>query len=593
MRCSGTFGSVARAREEAAGGGGASPLERPLWVACALAAASLVLSAWMLGYRVPPSDEGAVLTQAARILDGGVYYRDIDAYPLPGASYLLALALALFGEHVAVARSLAALVFAVVVVSLYAAALRVVSPRRAALFGAALLGLKCLAWPAFTSFLYADVAFALACVSVALLVRHAHRGPTLALVAAGASAGAALLCKQTVGMYLAAASAALLLMPQGLLGIGRRPWGARLREAGAYALGAVLPLAPPVAYFSSEGVLDRMIYSGFVRPFTAYLPTSGISFWAPLRWWETGTLDFAQLLPYSIEPLWQMLRTNALPFAALRPLYSIAGEIVSRALYTSVPIAFAGLAVLWVRRRRAGTLASERALLAFGVLAGAVFLSAFPRADFSHVIVVYPMVALLLMALAGRPARAGLGDAGRARWRRAERVALGVGLCASFGLTAWQHTLLTHRMRLERADLWISPENAYTESIVRYVRKTVPAGEPIFVFVHEAHVYFLADRYSPWPFVQLYPGMTGRGGGEDVVAALERDPPRLVVSSLIGAPGLPPLAEYAPRLAQHLGRSYVRDPRAFREYPPAGGVAYETVLKPVPEELRAGRAGAR
>ena len=99
----------------------------------------MLLCAWYLEYRLPPSDEGAVLTQAARILDGDVYYRELDAYVLPGASYLLALALGVFGEHLSVARWVAGGVFASIVLGVWACARQVIGTRRAVWVGVAML----------------------------------------------------------------------------------------------------------------------------------------------------------------------------------------------------------------------------------------------------------------------------------------------------------------------------------------------------------------------------------------------------------------------------------------------------------------------
>ena len=78
----------------------------------------------------------------------------------PGAAYLLALVMQLFGETLSVARTLAAVVFVLTVLSLYAVALRLLGPSRAALYGASLLAFQLLAWPSFTAYSYWDVAFA-------------------------------------------------------------------------------------------------------------------------------------------------------------------------------------------------------------------------------------------------------------------------------------------------------------------------------------------------------------------------------------------------------------------------------------------------
>jgi hypothetical protein len=57
------------------------------------------ISYWLADRSLPNPDEGASLTAAAKILRGGVFYREIDAYPFPGSYYLLALAMSIFGEH--------------------------------------------------------------------------------------------------------------------------------------------------------------------------------------------------------------------------------------------------------------------------------------------------------------------------------------------------------------------------------------------------------------------------------------------------------------------------------------------------------------
>jgi hypothetical protein len=129
---------------------------RPALFAPSLATSGLLLSLWFMNGGLPPNDEGALLTNAAKILQGGVFYRDIDAYPFPAAPYVLALAMRGFGEHLSVARGLAALVFEIVLLALYAASLHLLSRPRAALFGLTLLVFKFLAWPAFTAYTYSD-----------------------------------------------------------------------------------------------------------------------------------------------------------------------------------------------------------------------------------------------------------------------------------------------------------------------------------------------------------------------------------------------------------------------------------------------------
>ena len=63
---------------------------RPAFFGPLLVALAAGLSVWLMDRGSPPNDEGALLTNAARILRGDVFYRDIDAYPFPAATYLLA-----------------------------------------------------------------------------------------------------------------------------------------------------------------------------------------------------------------------------------------------------------------------------------------------------------------------------------------------------------------------------------------------------------------------------------------------------------------------------------------------------------------------
>lgn len=542
--------------------------------AALLALLSFLLSCWYREYRLLPSDEGAVLAQASRILAGEVYYRDLDAYPLPAASYLLAAAMALFGEHLAVARWLAAAVYAAVVVSLFAVARWVMAPQPALLAGVALLAFKWLAWPNFTAYLYSDVAFALACASVALFLSQGSGRGTGRLFCAGLLAGFALLCKQTVGLYLAGANMALLAGGHLILGGARSGRGSRLPSVLAYGAGVLAALLPALAYFAVHGVLGSLFESAFLRPLTGYLGTSGVSFAEPLRWWKFGELEPS--LSYMVHPYWQLLQGERLPGEAWQPVWWALGEFFSRVLYTSVLVVAIAYAALWVEAWRRDPAPRERRALELGVLAFAVLLSALPRADFPHVVSVYPLLLVAVFALSGPLARH-LGSV-RPALHRLGTLAVVATLLATLVLAAWDHTFLSHRMELDRATLHVAPDHGYVASVVRYVTDEVPHGEPILVVFHEAHFYFLANRHTRWPFVQIYPGMEGPHGGRALVAELERDPPRVIVEGL-PLPGLPPLREYAPALLRWIRLHYEPDPEAFRRYPPPRGRSYARVLR--------------
>ena len=174
-------------------------LARPRVFAGVLLVLTAVQSWSYASYGLGGSDEGAQLAMAGRILRGDVFYQSIDAYPFPGTQYLLAFAMALFGEHLSVARFLAALVYGGIVVTLYAIALKLVDPKRAALYGVSLFGFKFLAWPAYTSYFYWDVSFLAACIAVLLLLGGSSRDARARLIGIGAATGIAFISKQSIG----------------------------------------------------------------------------------------------------------------------------------------------------------------------------------------------------------------------------------------------------------------------------------------------------------------------------------------------------------------------------------------------------------
>lgn len=538
----------------------ARTLSRPAVFAPLIVVLSLVSASTLIEHRPPAADEGAVLTQAVKVLRGGVFYRDIDAYPLPGAIYPAALAMRLFGEHLSVGRWLGSVVSCGILLGVYAIALPLLGRRRSAVLVFGVLSFKFFAWPSLTAYVYWDVAFALACFAIALYLRWESHARLATLAAAGACAGASLAAKQSVGLYLLGTLTLLVLCGTQRTGSVRT----RVRSALALGLGALAPLLPMLAHFAAHGVLGAMFYGAFIRPFVGYLPLSGISFWVPLRWWEFGSLRSASAFPYFPDTYWRMLHYERLPGEALQLAAWLLGEFLVRCVYTSIPLAAVGLGLLaW--RTRGVRQPNDARLVRFGVLAFAVVLSAFPRADYTHVISIYPLVLILLYALWTRLLER-WPTPGPARWSApAELFAATLAVLVGAGVI-WVNTQhLTYHVSLERGEFYVEPREAWIEPLVRYVRKRVPAGAPMLVVGQEAHYYFLSDRYyDDWPFVQLYPGQVGGEGGRELVRRLTADPPSLVVRGVVRFPGIPKLEDYAPELVRYLVREFAVDPAAFR-----------------------------
>jgi len=564
-----------------------SPLDiltRPIWFAPLLLALSAILSYGYADRNMPVPDEGALLTAAVKILHGAVFYRDVDAYAFPGVSYLLAGMMSLFGEHLSVARTVAGSVYCATVLGVYACALSLVDQKRAALCGLSLLSLKFFAFPIYTMFFYADPSIAAAMLALALFLRHPFRGGSKRLFWVGVLTGLSIVTKQSTGIYVAAVFTVVLCFPGFAHGPRRRT--ARFAEVSSYGAGLLLIVGSMSAYFASQGVFGDMIRAGLLRPFTGYLPTAGISFLPPLEWWNLGELRSAGPI-YFAQLYWELSLHWTQPGEAMRNITIVMGEIASRVLYSAIPIAFAACASLWLRTFRVATrtvsdndeetLARARFFSAAGVSL-AVTVSAFPRADFVHVITIYPAVVLILFALA-RPSLLGYG------WRRgSEQVRTGqrtvphrrlrieatfvaLLLITTTFLALRYDAMLTHRLSIERADLWVKPRDAWLERLVVYIQKQVPKGDPLFVYGHEAHWYFLSDRYTPRAFSQLYPGMTGDETGAELAALIRETRPRVIVQGVLRWPGSPAVPEYTRELERTLDRLYESAPRALR-YPP-------------------------
>ncbi|MDG2051240.1 MAG: glycosyltransferase family 39 protein [Myxococcota bacterium] len=543
---------------------------RPLaWVfALLLGAGAVLLSSFYTDRNLPFQDEGATLTAAARILRGEVFYRDIDAYPFPGAAYLAAGAMAVFGEHLAVARALAAALFCSWVLALYFVALRCLGLPRAALFGSALLAWKFLAWPAFSTYMYSDLAFAAGCGVLACLFASRRQPGPFRVILAGLLAAIAVAGKQNLGLYLGAATLAVLMpsrLPWRLPGV--TSWG----PFWFFGFSAGLPLLGAALWFGSHGVLGQLLYSGLLRPMTGYLPTSGIDFSPMLAWWNLGSLRGPDAASYFVLDYFQLLMVGALPWPRWEGALWLSGEIFSRGVYTAVTVS-----VVWwvirivktIRRKdsQAGRDAPPPVEASFGLISLAMLASAFPRADFFHIISVAPPVLLLLILLFARVGAP-------MRWPRATTagVLLLLSVCASL---AWvQRSLLTEHVVLQRADVWVAPENAWMESLVKTIRDQVPEGAPFYVYGHEAQLYFLTGRFFSWPFSQLYPGQEGEDGGQEIIDRLVKDPPTRIVRGRQFWPGMPRAAEYAPRLDRWVRHHYAPDRDPFRLYPLPEGLS--------------------
>jgi len=540
----------------------------------------------------PTDDEGAMLTGAVKLLHGGIFYRDVAAYPTPGAWYLLAGVMRVGGETLAAARLLTAACFTATVVLCYLLARRVMGPRPALGYGVALLGLKCWAWPAWSAYLYCDVAFPLGVAGALAFVAGWQGGSRRALALGGLFFAAAAWCKQTVGVYPAAG--AVVALAAAWIAARRRGdkqavWAHRgnlLALAGGGLAGALAP----ALYFTARGLGPEMLAATVIRPFSGYLPLSGVPYAEMLKWWHFGQSP-AQVIACYLPAIW------SLGYGAhAGPAARAAAEAGARLLYLVAAGGFGVGAVAWAWGRWRGASADSPLpdltprpplrqhrggegkrrgqspagshthdttgwggretvpLPALVVLAG-LFASAFPRADYYHLIDVAPAwllagcmgaVALACLRPGSRRALAWAGGLLTLAW------AIG-GLVLMTGLWArcdrWEALPRCGVLRIP----WYQIE---ARDVADYVNSHTRRQTPLFLLGQEAYCYFLADRYSPWPYPQVYPGMTGEEGGEALVAMLRSERVPYIIQGRLKRDDLPPLGAYAPALLAYVQRNY-------------------------------------
>jgi len=507
----------------------------------------------------PFMDEGALLAGAARLLAGGVFFRDVDAYPLPGAWYLLAAVMRICGQSLVVARGLDAVLFAAATVLAYVVGRRIMGGYLAALLGVALVAVKYWAWPLWSIYVYPDVAIVLALGGVLAFLGLVRGGRMPAAFAAGLLFGLAALCKQTVGIYPGLAGVGLLVA------LGKAGPARRWQALGWYAGGGILAIALPFAAFAEAGMGRLFAYNALIRPFTGYLPQSGLPYGIMLRVWEFGRVPDREIFPYLTPMAWTAIYHYAIHSGVWLRSAALAAEAVARAIFLLMPAGFLAAGALLARARREWTLRHTEALVVW-LLAGAITLSVFPRADYPHLLNLAP-VWLVVVFLAGDLVARRVGVWGRRAVRGLAAASAGASLVGGLLLLWAIYATCTGHIEVPRAGrLRVDTRDNQVEVITRYVRAHTRPGEPLFVYGHEAYYYFLCDRYGPWRFPQLYPGMTGEGGGAELARLVERERIRYVIQGNVTMPGLPRPASYAPVLAAYIARHYRPVDLKFRGY---------------------------
>jgi 4-amino-4-deoxy-L-arabinose transferase-like glycosyltransferase len=436
-------------------------------------------------------DEGLFLYEATRILRGEVIYRDFFEISAPLAHYLLALAFALFGAQLVVARALMAALQAGIAVLIFAS-MRRLGVRRALAVAATLVDLPL----AYIAMSQASPHWFGTALTVALLAALLHPRWRERIGWLGAGVGVLLITQHQKGVVIGAAVAALVALDSLLPRWYRLPVPRLGRQAARYTMGIAAVIVPAAtALLAAAG--PEHVYAALIR-----FPLQGYRAYHASRAWGANLLG---------------------------PTRGVGGELLRWLPAFAALTLVSGL--LGAARRRDPETA--RARLVAGVFGCAVLLSIAYNPDAVHVALIAP---LLLVAAAER-VEAGLAALERRRGGRVAGALLAPALAAAAVLLLAQTLEFRRSAYPVRGDTRLGPidfsdtsELQLLDALEKELRGT-PIRE-VFGYPYYASLYLLAGADNPTRFQILIPGYNLPAHFAEAILALEtRQTPYVVVLS--------------------------------------------------------------
>jgi hypothetical protein len=474
-------------------------------------------------------EEGIGLHVAQRLADGERLYRDVLVFTGPLPFELLALLFRVFGEEIWVARSVVVAMHAGASGAAFALAAAARPGAPAHLAAAAVASAPLLLFPLFGIYYYTTIAFHLSLVGAWAVLRGLDEPRWAAL--AGVLVAASALCKQTLGLALAASLGLALL-----LAAGRVP---RVRRVAAFAAGGAGVAALALAAWAATGALGAAVF-GMVT-----LPSAlEDSFDLPLpNLWPPGELSAAAAGSQTFYlPYFYMLVKGVL----VEPSRLAIG--VTQLLF-ALPLLAVLAAALRLARR-----APPPALVVHAALFLAWLPNLAPRADWGHLAHVLPLT-LSQLALALPDAPPG------ARLRRAGLGALaGLGLlalAAGGGAAAYVITRIADpgplAARVPLRPVSSPLREAHVRRVIEFIERHAAPGEAIFVPRAEPLIYFATGTRNPTPYPGVFPAQREEQQRRIVEALADV---RYVVMSDVDQPAMTYYREELPAVQAYLERHF-------------------------------------
>jgi hypothetical protein len=510
-----------------------------------LALASLVVQIPFLRRGISPLDEGSILAIAHDLARGERLYADVVT-PFPPLTYeAIALLVKWLGPHLLIPRLFIALLFSACVLLVFDLLRQLVPPGWAWAGAIGMIALKPLAFPLWTIVNYSQLAMLFSLLALFAFFRFLPERRLGWLAASGVAVGAALATKQNLGLLIGG----VCLM--GIVGDWSRDCaGTRARPARACAVllgGLLIPVVFFLGVQTAQGSLGSFVEHallGLVTLVDAYhIPLPPLRLWC-WRGEGLGALAFS----YYPAPLVLLLLQGQLSLG-WPPLVAVVGVFVEATYY--VPLLSLLPAGFWLIR---GARGAESRLpwtrwLIVSSFAGGCYASMLYRADWAHLMNVYPAQLLLVTAVAARSV---------VRFPRLWYPALGLFLIwagaavavAVATLIGTGSTVDTMLGRLQGA-----PDRALSTHRILDHLASRPSDERIAMLPDIPLYYPLSARPNPLAYDLLLPGIIR--AEDDRRASAELASVERVIYNPKAAPSVwRLLPEFAPRTAAALAHDF-------------------------------------
>jgi hypothetical protein len=500
------------------------------------------------------SDEGYLLLQAEEIAKGKVLYRDLDAFVAPGAWLALGALFSLVDPSVILSRGPALGCFILTAWVLFNITRRLADDRYGTVAVAVYLILSVWAFPAWSIAFYSPWATCAALLAFMRLITWRETDNTRLLFECGIWLGLALAFKQNYGAY-AAIGCGLGYLALDWETLPRQlPYRIRraVRIFPIVVTGVAVALLPILAYFVYHGAVGDMLVALFVYPFERFLGNHSVPYIPLETFWDSDVLRGRTRWIYSPMAMSGMVHMFTEPSELRR------AEQLLSLVYWFPPLLIVSGFLLSLRDLFSkGKL--DGPLLAITLCSSCYFLGVFPRADFNHLINVYPPIIVLGAVVTHRIF--GLFQGFKFLvFPSAALIALVFSAYGHLSLQWYQGLVknLNTEVGADRGGVFVDVLSAGMFNYeVDTIRELTEEGEPVLTLPGLSMINFLADRPMPSRYYNLYAVHIAHDRGAEVVSASEAAEVRFAITEandfFTDDEGL---RDYAPNLVWYLRRNF-------------------------------------